>query len=189
LIKVDPGCTLRERRLKSSLLRRLFVGHVGKIRSRVVRQPFAILINQELPYSEVNSLSQRSGLAPSDRIFQRECPKRSWLRSSSWLAGRVSPSKCPPVIGHYIRVLSAIITVDAIKPDIIKLQSQLHYRRSRTAFVLRRFGDRIHVRMLLQELAQRFAQDAHAAAVDNAHPRQSGEESAVDEFLDFAGGV
>src|SRR5439155_25582958 len=71
LLKVDPGCTLRERRLKSSLLRRLFVGHVGKIRSRVVRQPFAILINQELPYSEVNSLSQRSGLAPFDRIFQK----------------------------------------------------------------------------------------------------------------------
>src|SRR2546429_8508903 len=149
LVKVDSRCTLRERRLKSSPLRRLFVGHVGKIGSRVVRQPFAILINQELPYSEVNSLSQRSGLAPSDRILQRECPKRSWLRSSSWLAGRVSPSKCPPVIGHYIRVLSGMITVDAIKPDIIKLQSQLHYRRSRTAFVLRRFGDRIHVRMLL----------------------------------------
>src|SRR5438876_12094493 len=111
-----------------------------------------------------------------------------WLRSSSWFTGRVSPS-CPPVIGYYIRVLSGMIFVDAIKPDIIKLQSQLHYRRPRSALVLRRLGDRLNMWMLLQELAQRFAQDAHAAAVDNAHPRQSGEESAVDEFLDFAGGV
>src|SRR5437899_5066939 len=177
LVKVDSRCTLRERRLKSSLLRRLFVGHVGKIRSRVVRQPFAILINQELPYSEVNSLSQRSGLAPSDRIFQRECPKRSWLRSSSWLAGRVSPS-CPPVIGYYIRVLSGI-----------KLQSQLHYRRPRSALVLRRLGDRLNMWMLLQELAQRFAQDAHAAAVNYAHARHSGEECAVHESFHFARGV
>src|SRR5437870_6774977 len=70
LIKVDTRCTLRERRLKSSLLLRLFVGHVGKIRSRVVRQPFAILLNQELPNSEANSLGQRRGLAPFDKIFK-----------------------------------------------------------------------------------------------------------------------
>jgi hypothetical protein len=43
--------------------------------------------------------------------------------------------------------------------------------------------------MLLQGLAQGFAQDAHAAAVDHAHARQAGEKGAVDELLDFAGGV
>src|SRR2546427_3421893 len=101
----------------------------------------------------------------------------------------VSPSKCPPVIGHYIRVLSGIIFVDAIKPDIIKLQSQLHYRRPRSALVLRRLGDRLNMWMLLQELAQRFAQDAHAAAVNYAHARHSGEECAVHESFDFARGV
>src|ERR1700758_2683986 len=68
LVKVDSRCTLRERRLKSSLLRRLFIGHVGKIRSRVVRQLFAVLISAELPYSKVNSLSQRSRFAPFDQI-------------------------------------------------------------------------------------------------------------------------
>src|SRR5207248_7523920 len=62
LIKADNRCTLRERLSKSSLLPRLFVGHVGKIRSRVVRQPFRILINQESPYREVNSISQRPAL-------------------------------------------------------------------------------------------------------------------------------
>ena len=43
--------------------------------------------------------------------------------------------------------------------------------------------------MLLQELAQGFAEDAHAAAVDDADARESGEEGAVDKFFDFAGGV
>ena len=40
--------------------------------------------------------------------------------------------------------------------------------------------------MLLQQLAQGFAQDAHAAAVDDADARQSGEKCAVDELFDFA---
>ena len=43
--------------------------------------------------------------------------------------------------------------------------------------------------MLLQELAQSLAQNTHAAAVDDADARQSGEESAVYESFDFAGGV
>ena len=43
--------------------------------------------------------------------------------------------------------------------------------------------------MLLQELAEGFAEDAHAAAVDDADARESGEEGAVDELFDFAGGV
>ena len=42
--------------------------------------------------------------------------------------------------------------------------------------------------MLLQILAQGFAEDAHAAAVDDAYSRHAGQERAVDEFLDFAGG-
>ena len=44
------------------------------------------------------------------------------------------------------------------------------------------------MRMLLQILAQGFAQNAHAAPVDDAHPRHAGEKRAVDEFFDFAGG-
>ena len=39
------------------------------------------------------------------------------------------------------------------------------------------------MRMLLEQTAQRLAQDAHAAAVDHADARQSGEEGAVDELL------
>ena len=38
--------------------------------------------------------------------------------------------------------------------------------------------------MLLQQLAQGFAEDAHAAAVDYADAGQAGEEGAVDELLD-----
>src|SRR5439155_17230967 len=43
--------------------------------------------------------------------------------------------------------------------------------------------------MLLQILAQGFAQDSHAAAVDYAHAGESCQECAIDELLDFAGGV
>src|SRR5437667_9404928 len=69
LIKVDPGCTRRERRLKSSLLRRLFVGPVGKIRSRVVSQPFAILIKSVLPYSACHSVRHRYDCDHVDRLY------------------------------------------------------------------------------------------------------------------------
>src|ERR1019366_10274982 len=41
--------------------------------------------------------------------------------------------------------------------------------------------------MLLQVLPQGFAKDAHAAAVDDADARQSGQEGAVYEFLQFSG--
>ena len=43
--------------------------------------------------------------------------------------------------------------------------------------------------MLLQVLAQGFAQDAHTAAVNYADAGESGQEGTVDEFLDFGGGV
>ena len=43
--------------------------------------------------------------------------------------------------------------------------------------------------MFLQILPQGLAQDAHAAAVDNAHSREPGEKGAVYEAFDFAGGV
>src|SRR6266851_3014057 len=42
--------------------------------------------------------------------------------------------------------------------------------------------------MLLQILAQSFAEDAHATPVDDAHPRHASEKRAVDEFFHFAGG-
>src|SRR5271157_5410698 len=70
----------------------------------------------------------------------------------------------------------------------ISSDPQLDYGRSTSALVDRRFGDRLHMRMLLQILAQGFAEDAHATAVNDAHPRHSGQESAIYEFLDFAGG-
>src|ERR1700674_2246908 len=44
------------------------------------------------------------------------------------------------------------------------------------------------MRGLLQILAQSFAEDAHAAPVDDAHPRHASQKRAVDEFFDFAGG-
>ena len=43
--------------------------------------------------------------------------------------------------------------------------------------------------MVLEKLAEGFAEDSHAAAVDNADAGESGEEGAVYEFFDFAGSV
>src|SRR5947209_6765179 len=57
--------------------------------------------------------------------------------------------------------------------ETMLLPSQLHYRCACSAFVLRRLGYLGYVRMRLQELAQRLAQDSHTAAVDDAHTWQS----------------
>src|ERR1700675_2481033 len=43
------------------------------------------------------------------------------------------------------------------------------------------------MRVLLQILAQSFAEDAHATPVNDAHPRHASQKRAVDEFFDFAG--
>src|SRR5579864_3296723 len=45
------------------------------------------------------------------------------------------------------------------------------------------------MRMLLQELPQGLAQNAHAAAVDDSHSRPSRQESPVNKFLHLARGV
>ena len=66
--------------------------------------------------------------------------------------------------------------------------SQLDYRCAASAFVLRGLGHGDYVRVLLQELAEGFAEDAHAAAVNDADARESGEEGAVDELFDLGGG-
>jgi len=51
------------------------------------------------------------------------------------------------------------------------LDPQLDHRGSAAPLVERWFRNGLHVRVLLQILAQGFAQDAHAAAMDDAHPR------------------
>lgn len=43
--------------------------------------------------------------------------------------------------------------------------------------------------MVLEKLAEGFAEDSHAAAVDYADAGQSGEEGAVYKFFHFAGSV
>ena len=67
--------------------------------------------------------------------------------------------------------------------------SEVDQRRTAAAFVLRCFFHRLDVRVLLQELTQSLAQNTHAAAVHDADTRQPGEESAVYESFDVAGGV
>jgi len=69
------------------------------------------------------------------------------------------------------------------------LYPQLYHCGPAPALVLRRLGYFLYVRVLLQCLAQGFAEDAHAAAVDHAHPRQSGKEGVVDKLFYGAGGV
>ena len=69
------------------------------------------------------------------------------------------------------------LTLEENKPEpgpLPLLHPQLHHGRPTAALILRRLGYRLHVRMLLQGLPQRFAEDAHAAAVDYADARQSG---------------
>src|SRR6516164_1928404 len=58
-----------------------------------------------------------------------------------------------------------------------------------SAFVRRGLGDGGDMGMLLEELAKGLAEDAHAAAVHDADTGKSGEEGAIDELLDFAGGI
>ena len=43
--------------------------------------------------------------------------------------------------------------------------------------------------MRLQVLAQGFAEDSHAGAVDDADVGESGKEGAVEEVFDFGGGL
>src|SRR5580658_6915837 len=69
------------------------------------------------------------------------------------------------------------------------LHAKLYYCGAGAAFVLWGLGDRLYVGELLQELAEGFAEDAHAAAVDYADGGQAGQEGTIDEALDFAGGV
>lgn len=45
------------------------------------------------------------------------------------------------------------------------------------------------MRMLLQRLPQSFAQDAHAAAMDDAHAWQASEKCTIDKLLHFASGI
>jgi len=69
------------------------------------------------------------------------------------------------------------------------LDSQLDYRRATAAFVLGRFDDRFDVRVLLQILTQRFAENSHTAAMNDTDSRHPSKESAVDELLYFSCGV
>lgn len=62
---------------------------------------------------------------------------------------------------------------------------EFYDRGSAAAFVLRGFKDCCHVRMLLQHLTQSLSENAHTAAVDYADSGEPGEESTVNEFLDF----
>ena len=69
------------------------------------------------------------------------------------------------------------------------LHPQLHHRGSAPAFILRRFGYRFHMRVILQILPQRLPQDSHAAAVHYAHSRQAGQKRAVYEFFNLPRGI
>ena len=72
---------------------------------------------------------------------------------------------------------------------IARSDIQFNYCGAASALVLGGFDDGGHVRMLLQHLPERLAENAHAAAVNDADARESGEERAIDKFLDFGGGL
>src|SRR5437879_7077895 len=66
------------------------------------------------------------------------------------------------------------------------LDAQLDERRPAAAFVLRGLGHQRYVRVLLQHLAESFAEDAHTAAMDYADAGQPGQEGAVHELFNLA---
>jgi hypothetical protein len=66
--------------------------------------------------------------------------------------------------------------------------SEFDHRGPASAFVLWGLGNRGDMRMLLEVLAEGFAENAHAAAMDDADAGKSCEEGTVDELLDFACG-
>jgi len=59
-------------------------------------------------------------------------------------------------------------------PPLRGLDAQLYYCGTGAAFVLWGFGYGFYVGVLLQKLAEGFAEDAHAAAVDYADAGQAG---------------
>src|SRR5208282_5742382 len=61
--------------------------------------------------------------------------------------------------------------------------SEFHHRCPGPAFILRGFGDRGHVRMFLQVLAQRLPKNTHAAAVHDSDASEAGKESTVQKFF------
>ena len=71
----------------------------------------------------------------------------------------------PPLRGWNSHTLHSVASV---------LDTKLYYCGAGAAFVLGGLGYGFYVGMLLQQLAQGFAEDAHAAAVDYADAGQSG---------------
>src|SRR5271165_6555410 len=108
-----------------------------------------------------------------------------WLRRSADGMGKVGMLRLRGVV----RFANGPTSLSMTGEGIYVLHPQLYYGGAGAAFVLRGFGYGFYVGMLLQQLAEGFAEDAHAAAVDYADAFQAGEEGAVDEAFDFAGGV
>src|SRR5437016_9400291 len=69
---------------------------------------------------------------------------------------------------------------------VFLLYLQLCNRCATATFSLRRLRDGFYMRMLLQELPQRLAQNSHTTAVNNSYPGQSRKKSAVHKFFNFA---
>lgn len=101
--------------------------------------------------------------------------------TSKFIEGRIREISCSAMSAGVLGVLrGALLPLSTPrKPAEIaekgcgaaQSDSQFDYRGAASAFVLRGLGDGRDVGMLLQHLAESFAQDSHAAAVDHANPR------------------
>ncbi len=67
------------------------------------------------------------------------------------------------------------------------LLAEFNKRCALAAFVLRGFGERGDVGVVLEELADAAAKDAGAVAVDDADAGQTGEKGSVEVFLELFG--
>src|ERR1700758_5060981 len=92
------------------------------------------------------------------------------------------------------RTIRSSVTVASLQfRSVLKLKPkrllpQFDQRGALASFILRGFSNSGHVGMRLEEVADATAEDAGAVAVNDAHARESGQEGAIEIFLEFFGG-
>src|SRR5271157_323687 len=72
---------------------------------------------------------------------------------------------------------------------VASLRPEFDDGRAASAFVLRWLAHAGDMRVALQELPQRLAQNAHAASVHHANAQRAGQKCAIDKLLYLAGGL
>src|SRR5215469_13352703 len=132
------------------------------------------------PGTSVAGQSRRAANPPGSRPPDGLCFRKLRARESG------------KSVREHLRALRGGSATFALSPSDacpVFLHPQFRHGCSRPTFILWRFDDRLHVRMLLEVPAEGLAQDPHSAAMNNSHARQAGQESAIEELFHLASGV